>query len=85
MASTATTPTPRPTATAGSSEDRERLLALQGGNDAKTALKSQLEQKVYSGRASADEIRLLISTCKDLGDKLCVAQARQQQQQRQSQ
>ena len=36
------------------------------------ALKQQLEQKVYSGRASDTEINLLISTCKDLGDKLCV-------------
>ena len=41
------------------------------------ALKQQLEQKVYSGRASDTEINLLISTCKDLGDKLCVGQARQ--------
>jgi len=82
---TSPTVTPKPTATAGSSEDRERLLALQGGNDAKTALKSQLEQKVYSGRASDTEINLLISTCKELGDKLCVANARQQKQLRQPQ
>ena len=61
------------------------MLALQGGTDAKTALKSQLEQKVYSGRASDTEINLLISTCKELGDKLCVANARQQKQLRQPQ
>ena len=57
--------------------DKERLLALQGTQDSKMALKQQLEQKVYSGRASDTEINLLISTCKDLGDKLCVGQARQ--------
>lgn len=45
-------------------------------------MKSALEQKVYSGRASDTEIRLLISTCKELGDKMCVAQARQIQAQR---
>ena len=84
-ATTPATAATKPVATGGTSEDRERLLALQGGNDAKTALKAQLEQKVYSGRASDNEIRLLISTCKELGDKLCVAQARQQQQARQPQ
>jgi pSer/pThr/pTyr-binding forkhead associated (FHA) protein len=65
-------------------DERERMLAL-GNNDAKNALKNQLEQKVYSGRASDMEINLLISTCKDLGDKLCVAQARQIKSQRQNQ
>jgi len=39
-------------------------------------LKQQLEQRVSSGRASETEIKLLISTCKDLGDKPCVQQAR---------
>jgi pSer/pThr/pTyr-binding forkhead associated (FHA) protein len=75
----ATAPTtavvPRPSG--GSVDDKERLLALQGTQDSKMALKQQLEQKVYSGRASDTEINLLISTCKDLGDKLCVGQARQ--------
>jgi pSer/pThr/pTyr-binding forkhead associated (FHA) protein len=64
-------------------DDRERMLAL-GNNDAKNALKNQLEQKVYSGRASDMEINLLISTCKDLGDKACVAAARQIKQQKQN-
>ncbi len=76
----ATTPPPTATAprpTGGSVDDKERILALQGTQDAKMQLKQQLEQKVYSGRASDTEINLLISTCKDLGDKLCVGQARQ--------
>jgi hypothetical protein len=47
------------------------------------AYKRQLEQKVYSGRASDTEIRLLIAKCKELGDKLCVSQARAIQAQRQ--
>lgn len=45
--------------------------------DVKMLLKQQLEQRVYSGRATDTEIHLLISTCKDLGDKLCVAKAQQ--------
>lgn len=53
------------------------MLALQGDQSSKMVLKQQLEQKVYTGRASDTEINLLISTCKDLGDKLCVGQARQ--------
>jgi hypothetical protein len=39
-------------------------------------LKQQLEPRVFGGKASDTEIRLLISTCKDLGDKSCVQQAR---------
>jgi pSer/pThr/pTyr-binding forkhead associated (FHA) protein len=57
-------------------DDRERQLALQGTPDSKLALKQQLEPRVYSGKASEAEIRLLISTCKDLGDRSCVQQAR---------
>jgi pSer/pThr/pTyr-binding forkhead associated (FHA) protein len=81
----ATTSPAAPTSphTGGNSEDKERLLALQNTSDAKNALKSQLEQKVYSGRASDMEVNLLISTCKDLGDKACVAAARQVKAQRQ--
>jgi pSer/pThr/pTyr-binding forkhead associated (FHA) protein len=72
---------PRPNG--ASVDDRERQLALQGTPDAKMLLKQQLEQRVYNGRATDTEIKLLISTCKDLGDKLCVQQARSIQQQRQ--
>jgi pSer/pThr/pTyr-binding forkhead associated (FHA) protein len=87
----AVTPPPSPTTTvataptkvAGTVDDRERQAALQATTpDAKAAYKSQLEQKVYSGRASDTEIRLLIATCKELGDKMCVTQARQIQAQR---
>jgi pSer/pThr/pTyr-binding forkhead associated (FHA) protein len=66
----------------GNVDDRERQLALQGTPDAKMLLKQQLEQRVYSGKASDTEVRLLISTCKDLGDRLCVQQARAIQAQR---
>jgi ABC transport system ATP-binding/permease protein len=66
-----------PRAANGTVDDRERQLALQGTQDSKILLKQRLEQKVYSGRASDTEMNLLISTCKDLGDKLCVVQARQ--------
>lgn len=79
---TPTPPTPvaatTPTRVPGSTDDRERQAALQATTtDAKAAMKASLEQKVYSGRASDTEISLLIATCKELGDKMCVAQARQ--------
>jgi hypothetical protein len=63
-------------ATPSGVDDRERQLALQGTPDAKILLKQPLEPRVFSGRASDAEVRLLISTCKDLGDKSCVQQAR---------
>jgi pSer/pThr/pTyr-binding forkhead associated (FHA) protein len=74
----ATSTTSATTLAAGSAavEDHERQLALQGTSDSKVALKQQLEARVYGGKASDAEVRLLISTCKDLGDKNCVQQAR---------
>jgi ABC transport system ATP-binding/permease protein len=69
-------PGPSTKTTATSVDDRERALALQGTPDSKVLLKRQLEQRVYTGKASDTEIRLLIGTCKDLGDRACVAAAR---------
>jgi hypothetical protein len=57
-------------------DDRERALALQGTQDSKVLLKRQLEQRVNNGKASDSEIKLLIGTCKDLGDRACVQAAR---------
>jgi hypothetical protein len=76
--SIAAAPATTPTVGGGSAnyEERERQLALQGTPDAKLTLKQQLEPRVYGGKASDAEVRLLISTCKDLGDKGCVQQAR---------
>jgi hypothetical protein len=76
---------PAPATTSGSSsnDDRERQLALQGTDDSRRLLKAQLEQRVFSGKASDNEVDLLISTCKDMGDKLCVQHARAVKQQRQ--
>ncbi|HEV3189978.1 MAG TPA: FHA domain-containing protein [Polyangiaceae bacterium] len=66
-----------PATGAGTSvEERERQLALQGTADARLQLKQQLEPRVYGGKASEAEIRLLISTCKELGDRGCIQQAR---------
>jgi pSer/pThr/pTyr-binding forkhead associated (FHA) protein len=78
----ATGASPSPAVTPASVEEKERQLALQGTPDAKLALKQQLETRVYGGRASDAEIRLLISTCKDLGDRSCVQQARAVQSQK---
>jgi pSer/pThr/pTyr-binding forkhead associated (FHA) protein len=61
---------------AANMDDRERALALQGTPDSKALLKRQLEQRVYSGKASDTEISILIGTCKDLGDRTCVQAAR---------
>jgi pSer/pThr/pTyr-binding forkhead associated (FHA) protein len=71
-ASGAAASAPSPT----SVDERERELALAGTPDAKLALKQKLEPRVYGGHASEAETRLLISTCKDLGDRACVQQAR---------
>ena len=60
----------------GSVDDRSRQLALAGTPDAKLQLRQELEPRVYAGRATEAEVRLLISTCKDLSDKPCVQQAR---------
>jgi pSer/pThr/pTyr-binding forkhead associated (FHA) protein len=69
--------TPPAAKTSGmTADDRERQLALQGTPDSKMLLKQQLELRVFSGKASETEIKLLISTCKDLGDKSCVQAAR---------
>jgi hypothetical protein len=72
------TPGPSTTgqSTAASVDDRERQLALAGTPEAKLQLRQQLEPRVYGGHASEAEVRLLISTCKDLLDKACVQQAR---------
>ena len=71
---TATAPTTSPTMTAPATDaDREGQLALTQRNIAKR----QLEGKVFSGRGSTDEVRLLKALCKELGDHACVDQCRQ--------
>ncbi len=72
VAITATAPTATAT-TPPNDVDREGQLALTQRNIAK----KQLEGKVYSGRASSDEVRLLKALCKELGDHACVEQCRQ--------
>jgi pSer/pThr/pTyr-binding forkhead associated (FHA) protein len=77
------TSNPGPSPGTNTSDDRERQLALQGTDDSRRLLRSQLEQRVFSGKASDTEVELLISTCKDMGDKLCVQHARAIKSQRQ--
>ncbi len=69
-------PPAAPIVKSSGADDRERQLALQGTQDSKAQLKQQLEQRVANGKASEMEIRLLVSTCKDLGDRSCVQSAR---------
>jgi pSer/pThr/pTyr-binding forkhead associated (FHA) protein len=71
----ATAPTPI-RAAPGAVDDHARQLALAGTPDSKLQLKQELEPRVYGGHASEAEVRLLISTCKDLSDRACVQQAR---------
>ncbi len=66
-----TASTARPIAS-GSDIDREGQLALTQ----RELAKKSLEGKVYSGRASTDEIRLLKSLCKEVGDRNCVEMCR---------
>jgi pSer/pThr/pTyr-binding forkhead associated (FHA) protein len=75
--------TTQPGPTTGGVTDKDRQLALQDSPEAKQLLKQRLEQSVYSGKASETQIKLLIETCKQLGDRLCVSQARQQLAQKQ--
>jgi pSer/pThr/pTyr-binding forkhead associated (FHA) protein len=72
----ASAPQPATKSSGLSVDDRERALALQGTPDSKVLLKHQLEQRISNGKASDSEIRLLIGTCKDLGDRACVQAAR---------
>ncbi|MGH7269548.1 MAG: hypothetical protein ACREJ3_03880, partial [Polyangiaceae bacterium] len=69
-------PASPPRSGGGGTDERERQLALQGTADSKALLKQLIEQRMASGRASETEIRLLVSTCKDLGDRACVQSAR---------
>jgi pSer/pThr/pTyr-binding forkhead associated (FHA) protein len=49
-------------------------LALQG-RDGETKARAQLEPRVWSGRASPDEIRMLRAICKHMGDRACIERA----------
>jgi pSer/pThr/pTyr-binding forkhead associated (FHA) protein len=80
---TTSNPGPSPSPQSGSNDERARQLALQGTDDSRKLLKSQLEQRVFSGKASDTEVDLLISTCRDMGDKQCVQRARAIKAQRQ--
>lgn len=65
-ASTAATP-----AVSGNDFDKSAQLALQGGQGRALA-KKQLEAKVYGGRATTEEIRLLKQLCREADDRQCV-------------
>jgi pSer/pThr/pTyr-binding forkhead associated (FHA) protein len=49
-------------------------LALQG-RDGESKARAQLEPRVWSGRASPDEIRMLRAICKHMGDRVCIERA----------
>jgi hypothetical protein len=49
-------------------------LALQG-RDGEAKARAQLEPRVWSGRASPEEIRMLRAICKHMGDRACIERA----------
>jgi pSer/pThr/pTyr-binding forkhead associated (FHA) protein len=71
------TPAPPPTragsapTTPDSSIARATDLAMQG-RDGEAKARAQLEPRVFGGRASPEEIRMLRAICKHMGDRVCV-------------
>jgi len=53
---------------------RDTDLALQG-RDGEAKARAQLEPRVWSGRASPEEIRMLRAICKHMGDRACIDRA----------
>jgi hypothetical protein len=47
------------------------------GNDGPAKARKMLEPKVWSGRASPEEIKMLIAICRQMHDSACVSRARQ--------
>lgn len=68
------TPQPARAASADSSNSKATDLALQG-RDGETKARAQLEPRVWSGRASPEEIRMLRAICKHMGDRACIERA----------
>jgi hypothetical protein len=65
---------PRPQAApppaAAENISRTNELALQGP-DGEAKARAQIEARVSSGRASADDLKLLRAICKHMGDRGC--------------
>ena len=68
-----TPPPPAATTTAAAKQDD---LALQG-RDGEARLKASLERRVYAGRGSIEDIKMLRAICKHLGDRACSDKATQ--------
>jgi pSer/pThr/pTyr-binding forkhead associated (FHA) protein len=58
----------------GANPDKARELALQGG-DSETKARKMLEGRVWSGKATVDEIRMLKAICRHQHDGACVSRA----------
>jgi pSer/pThr/pTyr-binding forkhead associated (FHA) protein len=66
-----TPPASHPAAAAGETpSSRPADLALEG-RDGEARARAQLEPKVWNGRASPEEIRMLRAICKHMGDRPC--------------
>jgi hypothetical protein len=67
-----TPPTSHPPSAAASEPANSRAadLALEG-RDGEARARAQLEPKVWNGRATPEEIRMLRAICKHMGDRPC--------------
>jgi pSer/pThr/pTyr-binding forkhead associated (FHA) protein len=63
-------PRPAPPAAPENATSRTNELAMQGP-DGEAKARAQIEARVSSGRASADDLRLLRAICKHMGDRGC--------------
>jgi hypothetical protein len=61
---------PAPPAAPENATSRTNELAMQGP-DGEAKARAQIEARVSSGRASADDLRLLRAICKHMGDRGC--------------
>jgi hypothetical protein len=63
------------TASEDTDVERARRLPLQGPRRRRMVLTSQLEDRVFSGKASEKEVDRLISACREIDDWPCVRSA----------
>jgi ABC transport system ATP-binding/permease protein len=67
-------PENQPAATTKPASTRASELALQG-SDGEAQARAQLEPRVWAGKATTEEIRLLRAICRHMGDRACADRA----------
>jgi len=69
-------PKDKDSSTATSSGGADPMKTALDGNDGPAKARKMLEPKVWSGRASPEEIKMLIAICRQMHDAACVSRAR---------